>query len=105
MRYELNLFSTIKRIDWIKGRYNVDSVIYMGDGIFDHYVMKQVGYSIATGDADENAKKYADYVTKRHGGKRAVAEAALHILDKFFVPYNENEMPNDNINNKRDWTV
>jgi 3-deoxy-D-manno-octulosonate 8-phosphate phosphatase (KDO 8-P phosphatase) len=55
----------------------------MGDGIFDHYVMKDVGYSIAPANADITAKNEANYVTKRKGADRAVAEAALHILEKF----------------------
>ena len=57
----------------------------MGDGIFDHYVMKKVFYSIAPKDADTNAKKYANYITKRNGGNRAVAEASLHILKNFLL--------------------
>ena len=80
-------------------------MIYMGDGIFDHYVMREVGYAIATADADAHAKKYADYITEREGGHRAVAEACLHILEKFFAPYDEKKLPEDNINFARDWTV
>lgn len=105
MHFKLELVSTIKRIEWIKERYNPDETIYMGDGIFDHYVMKEVGYSIATGDADPHAKKYADYICERAGGKRAVAEACLHLMDKFFVPYDESILPKGNINYARDWTV
>lgn len=105
MRFELFLVSTIRRVDWIKERYNLGDVIYMGDGIFDHYVMREVGYSIATCDADEHAKKYADYVTKRAGGRRAVTEACLHIMEKFFSPYDEEKLPEENINFARDWTV
>lgn len=105
MHFELNLVSTIKRIDWIKERYSLDEVIYMGDGIFDHYVMREVGYSISTSDGDAHAKKYADYITERQGGKRAVAEACLHIMEKFFSPYDECKLPADNINYARDWTV
>lgn len=105
MHFKLELVSTIKRIEWIKERYDPRKVVYMGDGIFDHYVMREVGYSIATGDADSHAKKYADYVCDRIGGKRAVAEACLHLLDRFFVPYDETRMPEDNINYARDWTV
>lgn len=105
MHFKLELVSTIKRIDWIKERYDPKEVIYMGDGIFDHYVMKEVGYSISTCDADEHAKRYSDYVTKRIGGNRAVAEACFHILDKFFVPYDESKLPEENINYARDWTV
>lgn len=105
MHMRLELVSTIKRINWIKERYNPQEVIYMGDGIFDHYVMREVGYGIATADSDENAKKYASYVTNRIGGHRAVAEACLHILEKFFKPYNPMLLPDDNINFSRDWTV
>lgn len=105
MHYPLELVSTIRRIDWIREKYDPDSVIYMGDGIFDHYVMREVGYSISTGDGDSHAKKYADYITERAGGRRAVAEACMHILEKFFVPYDEMKLPEENINFARDWTV
>ena len=87
MGYDLKLVSTVKRIDWINQQYNPKRVIYMGDGIFDALVMKKVGYSIATSDSDEEAKKTADYVTKRAGGERAVSEACIHIIDKFFEPF------------------
>tara|TARA_E500000081_G_C6093502_1_gene333942 strand:- start:145 stop:636 length:492 start_codon:yes stop_codon:yes gene_type:complete len=87
MKYELNLVSTVKRIDWIKEKYNPRQVIYMGDGIFDHYVMNEVGYSIAPSNSDKIAKSHADYVTERSGGDRAVAEACIHILEKFFNGY------------------
>ena len=43
MKFNLDLVSTINRIEWINKHYNPDEVIYMGDGIFDHYVMKKVG--------------------------------------------------------------
>lgn len=84
MHLELDLVSTIKRVDWIQERYPLDEVIYMGDGIFDPLVMAKVGYSIAPSNADVEALKAADYVTKRAGGDRAVAEACLHLLEVFF---------------------
>lgn len=105
MRFRLELVSTIKRVDWIKERYDPNRVIYMGDGIFDHYVMREVGYSIATADADENAMQFADYTTKRTGGHRAVAEACLHILRTFFEPYDPMVLPRKDINITRDWTI
>ena len=73
MGYQLDLISTINRISWIKERYDPSSVVYMGDGIFDHYVMSEVLYSIAPENADHNAKLFADHVTKRRGGDRAVS--------------------------------
>ena len=105
MNYPLDLVSTISRAGWIKKRYSLNNVIYMGDGIFDHYVFKKVGYAIATNNADENAKKYANYVTKRSGGNRAVAEACLHILEKFFEPYNPENLPDDQIKLSGEWMV
>lgn len=105
MKLEIFLVSTIKRIDWIKERFDPAKVVYMGDGIFDHYVMKEVGYGIAPANSDENTKNAADYICKRKGGDRAVAEAALHLLEKFFKPYNPTKLPEDNINDSRDWTI
>lgn len=105
MKFDLDLVSTIKRIAWISERYSLSDVIYMGDGIFDHYVFKKVGYSIAPSDADILAKKYANYVTTRPGGNRAVAEASLHLLKKFFVPYNPNKFPKLNSKLSGQWTV
>lgn len=93
MNFPLDLVSTIKRVDWLRDNYPLDRVIYMGDGIFDHYVMKEVGYAIAPANADPLAKKHARYVTERAGGERAVAEACLHILEKFFEPYDPELLP------------
>ena len=105
MGYSLDLVSTINRINWIKNKFKLEEVIYMGDGIFDHYVMKAVRYSIAPSNADVLAKKYAKYITKRSGGDRAVAEACLHILGKFFEPYNPNILPSKDIKQFGEWTV
>lgn len=104
MKFQLDLVSTIKRAEWISSKYSLDDIIYMGDGIFDYLVMNKVGYSIAPANADKSAKKEADYVTERRGGDRAVAEACIHILNKFFPEKNIN-----NIISKRekinDWTT
>ena len=77
----------------------------MGDGIFDHYVMKGVGYSIAPANADKLALKEANYVTERVGGDRAVAEACLHIMKKFFEPYNPNKLPFKNKDGRGEWGI
>ncbi len=63
MNFQLDIVSTIRRVDWIKERYPLENVIYMGDGIFDHYVMRKVGYAIAPANADKNCKQYAHYIT------------------------------------------
>ena len=105
MKFPLDLVSTIKRIDWIRDKYSLDTVIYMGDGIFDHYVMNEVSYSIAPSNADVNAKNQADYVTTRCGGDRAVAEASLHIMEKFFKSYDSSKLPDAQIKLSGEWGV
>ena len=105
MGFSLELVSTIRRIDWIKKQYDPQRVIYIGDGIFDHYVMREVGYSIAPANADTLAKQHANYVTFRSGGDRAVAEACLHILEKFFEPYDPLMLPDAQIKLSGEWTV
>ena len=104
MKFDLDLVSTIKRTEWIEERYNPKDVIYMGDGIFDHYVMKKVGYSIAPANADRIAKSHANYVTERSGGDRAVAEACIHILQKFFIPFDPDNLPAEQLN-LGEWTA
>jgi 3-deoxy-D-manno-octulosonate 8-phosphate phosphatase (KDO 8-P phosphatase) len=93
MGFELDLVSTVKRLEWISNLFPLNKVIYMGDGIFDHYVMKNVAYAISPANADQLAKQSSNYVTIRSGGDRAVAEACLHIMEKFFTPYNPDVPP------------
>mgnify|MGYP001327494242 CR=1 FL=1 len=105
MKYPLELVSTVRRIQWINKNFDPNQVIYMGDGIFDHFVMRKVGYSIAPSNADRLAKESANYVTERSGADRAVAEACLHILEKFFKPYNQEELTDSQINLSGEWTA
>lgn len=86
MKFSLDLVSTIRRREWIERRFPLESVIYMGDGIFDALVLSSVGYGIAPADASPLAKAAADFVTESGGGNRAVAEACLHIMERFFEP-------------------
>lgn len=105
MGFPLDVVSTIKRVEWIRERYPLETVVYMGDGIFDHYVMREVGYSIAPANADRVAKQHADYVTERSGGDRAVAEACLHLLEKFFEPYDPQKLPDRRGKIAGEWTA
>ena len=93
MKFPLELVSTIKRLEWIQEQINPADSIYMGDGIFDHYVFAGVSYSICPADGFHLARERANYVTKSLAGQRAVAEACLHILEKFFRPYDPERPP------------
>lgn len=105
MKLPLTLVSTIKRVDWIAERHDLAQVAYMGDGIFDHYVMKRVGYAMAPANADPLAKQHAHYVTQRTGGDRAVAEACLHLLATFFKAYDPAYLPGKTVEQTGEWAV
>jgi 3-deoxy-D-manno-octulosonate 8-phosphate phosphatase (KDO 8-P phosphatase) len=80
----LDLVSTFERVDWLKKRFNLNETIYMGDSIYDPLVFKAVAYSIAPANAFYKTKEAADFITHARGGEGAVAEACIHILEKFF---------------------
>ena len=84
MGFDLNLVPTFKRLAWVKKRFNLKQTIFMGDGIFDYLLMKETFFSICPNNSSNICKKYAKYQTKSKGGNRAVAEACLFILKKFF---------------------
>ena len=104
MGFIINLVSTTQRSVWIEKKFDdISNVIYIGDGIFDHYVFKSVGYSIATANALPHVQERADYVTTRKGAEGAVAEAILHILDKFFIGYDPDKPLPKNIKFSGTW--
>lgn len=84
MGYSISLVSTFQRVDWIKERFDLKETIYMGDGIYDPLVFKEVGFSIAPANAFINTKKYANHVTESKGGEGAVAEAVIYIIENLF---------------------
>ncbi len=89
MKFPLELVSTLGRVEWMINRgYNPEECVYMGDGIYDAMVFNQVGYGIAPANAFFTTKKHANFVTQSSGGYGAVAEACIHLMEKFFVPFN-----------------
>ncbi|MBD1154198.1 phosphatase [Pelagibacterales bacterium SAG-MED23] len=84
MKFELFYVSSSKRYEWIYKNYKRNKIIYMGDGIFDQFIMDKFFYSISTQNSYFKTKKKSKYVTKSNSGNRAVAEACEHILKKFF---------------------
>lgn len=84
MGISLTIAKEEDRIQWIKDNFDLETTIYMGDGMFDANIFKVVEYGIAPANAFYVAKKEADFVTKSNSGEGAVAEACLHIIEKFF---------------------
>jgi len=81
MGYPISLVSTYNRLKWLSDRFNLNETVYMGDGIYDPLVFAGVGYSIAPSNAFISTKKYADHITTSSGGRGAVAEAVIHIIE------------------------
>lgn len=84
MDLKLSLVKEEDRLDWFKENCDLEKTIYVGDGIYDAKVFGMVGYSIAPNNAFYIAKEKANYVTRHNAGEGAVAEACLHIMEKFF---------------------
>jgi 3-deoxy-D-manno-octulosonate 8-phosphate phosphatase (KDO 8-P phosphatase) len=57
-------------------------VCYVGDDFPDLMVMQSAGLSVAVGNAVDEVKKEADYVTQKQGGAGAVREVVELILKK-----------------------
>ena len=53
-------------------------------GIYDPLVFRSLNYSIRSNNRFFNTKKFTDFVTDSKGAEGAVAEAVLHVLEKFF---------------------
>ena len=77
----------------------------MGYDFFDHYVMKKALQSITPNNTNANAQKYSNYITKINGGDRALSEVCLHLLKKFFVPYDLDKMSNLSIKPSGELTI
>ena len=97
MGFKLDLVNTVNRVSWIIKRYKLNDVIYMGDGLFDSLVMKKVSYSICPVNANEETKKFSNFITKRSGGDRAVSEACIHIMNKFFKKFSLNDLTKNKV--------
>lgn len=93
MKFPLDLVSTVDRVAWIAQHWDPAQTIYMGDGLLDVAVFAAVGYSICPADGFYLTRAKASYVTCQTGGNRAVAEACVHLLQKFFGPFDPVDAP------------
>lgn len=85
MKIPLTLVEEKERLDWFKNNFrSLKEVIYMGDGMHDAKIFEHVGYSIAPNNAFYIAKNKASYITDARSGEGAVAEACIHVIEKFF---------------------
>lgn len=84
MKIPLTLVSEIDRFSYVRQNYDMNSLAFVGDGIFDAAVIESAKFGIAPANATMAAHRKADYSTKNPGGNGAVFEAAFVIAKKFF---------------------
>ncbi len=87
MKFPLTLVKEADRNDFVLGKGPSEETIFMGDGPHDAMIFPNVGLSIAPAQAWRTAIQNADYVTPREGGKGAVLDACVYIMNKMGIEH------------------
>ena len=87
MKFPLTMVKEKDRLDWVLSKGDPKETIFMGDGPYDAKIFKHVALGIAPAQAWNTAIKEADYVTPREGGKGAVMDACVYIMDKMGIEH------------------
>ena len=82
MGFELTYVTEQERYDFISSNYQMDKLIFMGDGDADAKILKEAFIGIAPNNARLSAKNAANYITDCNGGEGAVAEACDWLIEK-----------------------
>lgn len=82
---ELSYVTEEQRFNSIKEQFGFETTIYMGDGIHDAPLLKEVYFGIAPDNARPEACKAANFITQHAAGDGAVLDACLIIQELFFA--------------------
>lgn len=63
-----------------EAKIDAQHVAYAGDDLTDVVILRRVGLGIATGNARDEVKRAAHYVTQARGGRGAIREVAELLL-------------------------
>lgn len=85
MGYKIFYASNENRYKFIKKKFILNELVFMGDGYHDVKILKESKIGIAPKNAIPEAQKVAKLVTKNTGGKGAVAEACRYLSKKFNI--------------------
>ena len=87
MKFPLTMVKEKDRLNFVLSKGDPSETIFMGDGPYDAKIMPHVGLSFAPAQAWRTAINAATYVTKRDGGKGAVMDACIIIMDKMGIEH------------------
>jgi 3-deoxy-D-manno-octulosonate 8-phosphate phosphatase (KDO 8-P phosphatase) len=78
----LNSKSKLEHFNIFLKKHNLDraDVLFMGDDIPDHEVMKVAGVPVCPADADSEIKQVASYVSDKKGGEGCVRDVIEQVL-------------------------
>ena len=81
MKFPLTMVKEKDRLNFVLAKGDPKETIFMGDGPYDAKIFPHVGLSFAPAQAWRTAKEHATYVTDREGGKGAVMDACVIIME------------------------
>lgn len=87
MKFPLTMVKEKDRLDWVLSKGDPKETIFMGDGPYDAKIFPHVGLSIAPAQAWRTAISNANIVTRREGGKGAVMDACVYIMDRMGIEH------------------
>lgn len=87
MKFPVTMVKEKDRLAWVLSKGDPTETIFMGDGPFDATIFPHVGLSIAPAQAWRTARDKATYTTEREGGKGAVMDACIYIMDKMGIKH------------------
>lgn len=68
-----------------KYKCKVNEMLFIGDDIFDLDLLKAVGFSVTTSDANKDIKKACDLILSSKGGENAIMELVDYLYDKKLI--------------------
>lgn len=83
--FEVFLVSEQDRYRFVKEKFGLDRLIYMGDGIFDAPLLKASAFGIAPANARKEAKAAAQFVTESKAAEGAICDACIEIQRRYLT--------------------
>jgi 3-deoxy-D-manno-octulosonate 8-phosphate phosphatase (KDO 8-P phosphatase) len=83
MGFQIDLVTEADRYIYLVNNYDFNQLLFMGDGIHDAKVLRDVLFGITPRNARNEAKESADFITDSNAGEGAVLDACLEIKRRF----------------------